>query len=297
MATQIPIHYQDLYTANYRHLVQQKATLLRSRVMVDFFKGKSKQYPFMGKQAMSQVTGRNLDTTYVDPTLPKRWVRPTFWALANLIDENDDDLLGTLGSPQSALVQSHGSAAGRQMDKLIIDAALGTAYEGETGVTPVALPSAQKIAVDLGGSTIGLTLAKITQAKYLMDEAMVPEEGRVIIHSAYQLKNLLDNVTEIKSSDYSNVKALVDGNVSYFMGFTFVRVAKDLLPYASGTGIRTCLALQKDGVVLGVVDDFGSKIDRIPNKNDSIQVRSTLLADAARLEDTHVVEIPCDEVI
>lgn len=296
MATQIPIHYQDLYTANYRHLVQQKATLLRSRVMVDFFKGKSKQYPFVGKQAFRAVAGRNLDTTYVDPTLPKRWVFPTAWDLANLIDENDDDLLGTLGSPQNAFVQSHGAAAGRQFDYLIIQAAVGTAKSGETGSTDVALPSGQKVAVDLGGSTIGLTLAKLLQAKYIMDAADVPEEDRFLAYSAKQLQDLLA-VTEIKSSDYANVKALVDGKVNQFLGFTFIRVDKDLLPYTSSTGVRMAVAFQKSGLVLGVVDDFGSTIDRIPNKNNSIQVRSTLLAGAARLEDTHVVEIACDEVI
>lgn len=295
MATQIPIHYQDLYTANYRHLVQQKATLLRDRVMVDFFKGKSKQYPFLGKMSMRAVTARTASTSYVDPTMPKRWVRPTMWDVANIIDENDDDLLGTLGSPQNAFVQSHGAAAGRQLDSLIISAAVGTAYEGEQGTTAVTLPAGQQIAANYGGSSIGLTLAKLIQAKYIMDAAMVPDENRYIAYGAKQLADLLNNVSQVSSADYSNVKALIEGKVNNFLGFTFVRVDASLLPYNSGTDVRTAVAFQKDGVVLGVVDDFKSTIDRIPNQNNAVQVRSTLLADAARLEDTHVVSIACDE--
>ena len=66
---------------------------------------------------------------------------------------------------------------------------------------------------------------------------------------AEQLSDLLVNVVEIKSSDYNNVKALVDGVVNRFMGFEFV--SPDKARYniqnnnASGVGASVTDPLQR----------------------------------------------------
>lgn len=295
MASDIPIHFQDLYSANYRFLVQQQDSMLRSCVTIDTFKGKRKSYPYVGKQTATEITTRAGQTQYQEPTLPKRWVNVRPFHIPNIIDEFDDELLGTLGDPRNAFVTSQAMAMKRKQDKLIVDALAGTSYSGETGTTGIALPSGQKIAVNYGGANIGLTLAKLTQAKYLLDKKFVPKGDRYFVHGAKQLNDLLLNVTEIKSSDYNQVKALVQGEVSEFMGFKFVMVEDDALPYTSSTDVRMNYAFHKSGVVLGIASDFNSTIDRIPNQNNAIQVRSTMNMDAARLEEETVVEIACDE--
>ena len=286
---------QDIYSANYKFLVQQPDSMLRSVVTVDTFKGKRKSYPYVGKQVATEITTRAGTTEYSEPKLPKRWVNVRPFHIPNIIDEFDDELLGTLGSPKNAFVTSQAMAMKRKQDKIIVDALGGTSYSGETGTTGIALPSGQKIAVNYGGANIGLTLAKLTQAKYLLDKNFVPKNDRYFVHGAKQLNDLLVNVTEIKSSDYNQVKALVQGEVDFFMGFKFIMVEDAALPYTVGTDVRMNYAFQKDGIVLGISSDFSSSIDRIPDRNQAIQVRSVMNMDAARLEEETVVEIANDE--
>lgn len=295
MASEIPIHLQDIYSAQYKFLVQQKDSMLRSHVRTEYFNGERKAFSYTGKQVATEITERAGVTQHVDVSMPKRWVTPRRFHIPNIIDEFDDEQLGTLGKPDNAFVTTQAYAMKRKQDALIISAAVGTAYSGKAGTTPVTLPSAQQVAVNYGGSNIGLTLAKLIQAKYIMDDAMVPEEGRVIAYSAKQLADLLNNVSEIKSSDYNNVKALVEGQVNYFLGFKFVRVEKDAFPYVLATDVRTIVAFHMDGIALGVNSDIRSTIDRIPDRNNAIQVRSTMNMDAARLEESCVVSIACDE--
>ncbi len=75
MASDIPIHFQDLYSANYRFLVQQPDSMLRSAVTIDTFKRQRKSYPYVGKQVATEITTRAGATEYQEPSLPKRWVR------------------------------------------------------------------------------------------------------------------------------------------------------------------------------------------------------------------------------
>jgi hypothetical protein len=76
-------------------------------------------------------------------------------------------------------------AMGRAMDDVIIDAALGTAFTGETGSTSTILPAGQKI---VHGST-GLSVAKLLSAKQILDLGSVdPSIPRYIIVSPKQIK-------------------------------------------------------------------------------------------------------------
>ena len=76
-------------------------------------------------------------------------------------------------------------AMGRAMDDVVISAALGTAFTGETGSTSTVLPSTQKI-VESG--TAGLTIAKLRTAKEKFDLASVdPSIARFIVVSPRQI--------------------------------------------------------------------------------------------------------------
>ena len=145
------------------------------------------------------------------------------------------------------------------------------------------------------GSTAnsGLTLAKLTRAAYILDKNEVEKEGRYIVVTAKQLNDLLTNVVEIKSTDYNNVKALVDGTVTRFMGFEFVQT--ELLPLDSGTDVRTCVAYQRDGLAFGIGMDKSVKIDIRADLNHTVQIRTVLMIGATRLEEERVVLIACDE--
>lgn len=296
--TQIPEHYITEYATNWEHLVQQKQSRLREYVTLDIINGKEKSYNQLASTTMRAITSRAGATTAQNTATAKRWLRETGYDAVDVFDEFDDDLLGSITLPTSEVIRNHAMAYRRTCDQVIIDALGGTAYTGETGVTATTLPNTQKVAVNFvapntTGANSGLTLAKLIKAKSILGKNEVDEEDPLIlVLSQQQLDDLLNNVTEVKSSDYAQVKALVDGNIDRFMGFKFVRT--ELCPLNSTTDVRRIYAYAKSGVILG---DSGHKVhmDILPTQSHALQVRTVARLGATRREEKKVVEISCDE--
>jgi hypothetical protein len=284
---QIPEHYVTEFSTNWMHLVQQKQSRLKEYVTLDTVNGKEKTYNQINEIAMREITSRAGQTTEQDLPLAKRWIREKGYDSVNIFDEFDERLLGTIVLPSSQTVQAHAQAYKRTCDQVIIDALGGSAISGADGTTLTALPASQKVAI--GGT--GLTLGKIIAAKSLFGKNDVDEEEELImVYTQAQLDDLLNNVNEVKSSDFNNVRALVDGTITKFMGFTWVRSQR--LPKASTT--RRIFAYAKSGLVLS---DAGHKVmmDIRPDRNHALQVRSVARLGAVRLEEKKVVEISCLE--
>jgi hypothetical protein len=298
--SQIPQYFTTEFTSNWEHLLQQKVSKLREFVSVESVRGKEKSFNQLAAVEMTKITSRAADTTITDVALAKRWLRPYPYEHATLFDEWDAEYLGEVSLPQSETVSNHAMAYMRTADKVVIDAALGTAYTGETGVTPTSLPSGQEIAVDYvetgSAANSGLTVAKLRQAAYLLTEAEVDDsDPRIIVVGAKQIQDLL-KTTEITSSDFNTVKALVNGEIDTFMGFKFRRVSSSLLPYVSGTGVRTCFAYVRSGLKLA---DAGRKVhvDIRADKSHALQIRTVASLGATRMEEKKVVSIFADEVL
>jgi hypothetical protein len=298
--TQIPQYFTTEFTSNWEHLLQQKVSKLREFVSVDSVRGKEKTFNQMAAVEMTKITSRAADTTITDVALAKRWLRPYPYQHSTLFDEWDAEYLGEVSLPQSETVANHAMAYMRTCDKVIIDAALGDAYTGETGVTPTSLPSGQKVAVDYvetgSAANSGLTIAKLRQAAYLLTEAEVDDsDPRIIVVSAKQIQDLL-RTTEVTSADYNTVKALVNGDIDTFLGFKFRRVSSSLLPYNASTGVRTCFAYVRSGLKLA---DAGRKVhvDIRADKSHALQIRTVASLGASRMEEKKVVEVAADEVL
>lgn len=296
--TQIPEHFKTEFDTNWSMLVQQRTSKLKDRVIVDKVVGKEKSYNQLGATSFTRVTTRAGATRITDTPTAKRWLRPYPHDKADLIDEMDAEYLGDIILPTSELMQAHDMAYGRLLDQTIVDAALGTAYTGETGVTAVTFPAAQEVAVNYVASgnaaNSGLTVEKLLQAKYLFDDANVPEEDpKFVAVSAKQIQDLL-NQTKVTSADYNTIRALAAGEVNSFMGFTFIRVDKSFFPYVSGTDVRKICAWARSGIVLS---DSGKKghLDILPDRSHAIQIRSVASVGATRKEEAKVVGIFCDE--
>lgn len=297
MLTQLPEHFQTDFADNWEHLLQQKESRLENKVGRVTVKGKERTLSQLGKSKMRLITTRNGKTIPSDSTMAKRWLRPKGYDEVTFIDEFDAIALGELPAPESEHVTAHAMAAKRTMDEVIIAALEGTSYIGEDGTTAVDMPASQKVAVDyvVSGSAAnsGLTLGKLNRAKYILDANEVPQEGRYFAHSAKQLKDLLDNVVEVKSSDYNEVKALYDGRVNRFLGFDFVML--ELLTLDSATDIRTCIAWQRDMCALGVSAEKSVKISIRDDISETIQIRTKMLLGATRRQEEGVVLVYCDE--
>ena len=182
---------------------------------------------------------------------------------ADLIDKQDK--VRTLIDPTSGYALAAAYALGRAQDDEIITAATGTAYTGETGSTSTTMDSDNEITES---GTDGLTLAKLRSAKEKLDSGNVsPDIPRFMVIGPKQLSDLL-NVTNVTSSDYNSVKALVQGEIDTFMGFKFI--TSNRLSIASSK--RKCLAYAQDGIKLALGQDLMTRIDERSDKGYATQV-------------------------
>ena len=295
--TAIPSHYETQFSDNWEFLLQQKDSRFENLVRHLPVKGKERRISYLGSLNMRPVVTRNGRTIPQDSPMAARWLRVRGFDAVTWIDEWDDISLGELPAPESEHVSAHAMAAKRQKDDVIIAAFSDDAYVGDNGTDAVAVPASQKVAVNYvrtgSPANSGLTLAKLIRAKFILDTAQVPTEGRYFALSAVQMTDLLADVDQVSNSRYSDVHALVEGEISRFLGFTFV--SSERLTLDTATDIRTCVAWQRDGVVYGDSQQPKARIDILPTQNHTIQVRTTLVAGATRVEEERVVLVYTDQ--
>lgn len=289
MSFQVTTAFVQQYSTNVAMLLQQRGSKLRDCVTVGSYTGKAaKAVEQIGEVTAQVRTSRHGDTPLISTPHDARWVHPTDYEWADMID--DQDKLRMLIDPTSPYAVNGAYALGRAIDSLIITAALGTSLTGENGSTSTAFDTAnQQIAV--GGT--GLTVAKLRTARRILlaNEVDVAMDQLYIAVTAKQMDNLL-GTTEVTSSDYNTVKALVSGNVDTFMGFKFIHT--ELLGL-DGSSDRRCIAWAKSGMHLGIWNDINTKISERADKGYATQVYVKGTFGATRTEEGKVVEIICDE--
>ena len=255
MSSQVTTAFVQQYSANVQMLSQQMGSLLRDKVRVESITGKNAFLDQVGSVTAVEKTSRHSDTPQIDTPHARRRISLSDYEFADLIDQNDKVRL--LIDPTSSYAQAAAMAMGRAIDDVIISAALGTAYTGETGSTSTA--NANSIAHGSGG----LTVAKLRTAKQTLDLSDVdPSIPRHIIVSPKQISDLL-NITEVTSADFNTVKALANGEINTYLGFNFI--VSNRLALSSTT--RSCIAFAQDGIALGIGKDVNARIDERADKS------------------------------
>ena len=290
MSNQITTAFVQQYSSNVQMLSQQMGSVLRGVVDVESVVGKNAFFDQVGKTTAVLRTSRHSDTPQIDTPHSRRRVSLADYEWADLIDNADKVRL--LIDPTSSYAKAAAAAMGRAMDDVIIAALGGTSYTGETGTTTVALPSGQK--PYSASQSDGLTVAKLLNAKKILDLADVdPSLPRFIVCGPTQISDLL-NTTEVKSSDYNTVKALAMGQLDSFLGFKFI-VSNRLKFDATNADDRLAYAFTSDAIKLAIGQDVIARIDERADKSYSTQVYYAMSIGATRMEEEKVVEIACDE--
>lgn len=295
MPDQLPTYFETEYSKNWEMLAQQMDSRLGAAVAPTTITGKRRKFNQLDEGEMSEVTERKGDTPDGDSTGSSYWIFRRKFEKVIVFDEDDEIQLGTIALPDSDEVASMAAASNRTKDRVIIQAFDGTRYIGENGTTSDSFLAAMSIAVDYvaSGSTAnsGLTLAKISRAKKLLDEQEVDDGDRYFAHSSQQLQDML-LVDKMTSEDYASVKALVDGKIDRFLGFKFVRT--ELLTRNTSTDVRTCFAWQKSAIKFAE-GGRNTHMDMLPSRRHCKQIRGVYRCGAVRTENEKVVRIYADE--
>lgn len=272
--------YGQAYSQNIMQLAQQKySALLGTVYQRQNVRGKTFFQDQIGQWAMEVKGSRNTQTPNNDPVLGRRMGIMVDYHDNRLLDRGDE--LKTISDPRSAYTIAAAQALGRKIDEVIITAALGTAYSGETGATSV---TNGNIVLATASS---MTLARIVAVKQQFDAKDVEPEDRYMVMTPAALDNLL-NQTTFTSTDYASVKALVRGEIDTFMGFKWI-MSNRLAAVSSSTLIG--IAFQKYGLCQAMADAPLVRTDERADLSYSWQVYYELNMGAVRLEEDRVVII------
>lgn len=296
-------NYQIKYSEKWGSYLQQEASRLEKYVTVESgLSGKMVAFDQYGLLSFTEKTDR-LQTTVLDeaPTT-RRVIYPKIYTKAIGFDEFDAKQLANIDVPVSKTIEGLRAAAGRCMDKVMLDAFLGTCYVGENGTVAVPFDNNQIIDVDYtesgSASNSSLTLAKLRRALAMLQKAEAWNEERraygdelVLACSSSQIAALLRE-PEVGSFDYNTVRALVEGKIDSFLGFRIIRTEQ--LPVAEN-GQRPCLAWVKSKAQFGLWEDFKVKLTVRDDLDEALQVRAKFACGATRLQEEGFVKILCAE--
>lgn len=285
MSTQITTAFINQFSDNVQMLSQQLQSKLSDKVRTATVNGEKAFFDQVGSSAAVARTSRHSDTPIVDTPHSRRMCVMTDYEWSDLVDKSDEVRL--LIDPTSVYAKTAAAAMNRAIDSAIISAATGSSFTGKTGSTSTALPSGQLIA----HGSAKLTLAKLREAREILDINDVDESiNRYFAISPQGMTDLLED-TSITSADFNTVRALVQGQVSEFMGFRFVKSTR----LAKAGNIRTGFAWAEDGILLAVGQSPMARVDERSDKSYSTQVYYCMTVGATRMEESKVVSVAYDE--
>lgn len=275
MADTQNVVYAQAYGRNTMQLAQQKYSKFMGTVYQKAnVTGKVFFQDQIGKWSMAVKSGRNSQTPNNDPLLERR--------MGVMIDRNDNrmvdrgDELRTISDPKSAYTIAAAGSIGRQFDSIILTAATGNSFSGETGSTTVTNGNI------VLATAAAPSVARVAAVKKALDDKDVEMEDRFFAINTTFLNNLL-GLEQATSSDYNSVKALIRGEINTWMGFNWIM---STLVSSGNIGI----AWQKYGICLAGAD--GSPFVRTDERTDlsySWQIYYEINAGAVRLEEDRVV--------
>jgi hypothetical protein len=297
--------FKRTYSATFETVFQQMVSELRGTVRNEFQEGEMKLWDFIGPTSVQWDLPRNSDT----PNIPTPYSRrKSVLHRANWGEYIDTwDKIKMLKDPTSDTIRMAVMAFNRAIDERILQAAYATVYtgkDGDTAVLPYDVGECRLIEstgteVTAGSNftnvqSIGLNLATIALAGKLMDNASVPKEDRYIVANTDQKWYLLGS-TKVTSSDYNTVKALVNGQIDTYMGFTFKWLPSDRFEtnaQCTSYPAYNCVAYQKSAMLLGMNKDITTTVDTIPQKTNSVLAQAEMYIGGVRLQGPGVVLMP-----
>lgn len=278
MAINLSTAFVTLFDAEVKQAYQASAVLRPAVRIRSGVEGSTYKFPKIGK-GVAQVRIPQTDVTPLNVTYSQVTATLSDYIAAEYSDifmqakVNFDE--------RRELVKVVSSAIGRRQDQLILDALTAS--------------SATSVSNDIGGTDTNMNVAKLRSAAQTLNANNVPMEGRHIIIHASSLASLLSE-TAVTSSDFNTVKALVQGEINTFMGFTFHvlgdRTEGGLIK--DGSNDRTCFAFHKDAVGLAEGIAPKTEINYIAEKT-SFLIASMFSAGAVAIDDEGIVKIVCRE--
>lgn len=222
----------------------------------------------------------------------KRWVHSQFWRTVAWVDTYDQVKMIIEVKNKYAGLQANALAV--KIDKAIVNALIGVANTGKEGRTLTPLPDSQKM---YESATTGLSTIKMrkVRVKFKKNNVDLTKDKLYIIVDPQQLDDMLGE-TQVGSSDYNSIKALIDGGLTKWMGFEFIEYNSLPLDETVPTHLkRTVICYTDKAVVLAKWDAVTSRITELDQNDFSWQIYTKATFGATRIDEKLVVTMGCKE--
>jgi len=277
MAQSITNAFVTLFDEEVKQAYQGEALLRGTMRTRSGVQGNTVKFPKIGK-GVATVRVPQTDVTPLNVTYSQVTATMTDYIAAEYSDIFHQSHVNF--DERRELVQVVSKSIARRMDQLCIDA-LNAASSPST------------VATSVGGAASNMNIEKLRAAAKAMNDNNVPAEGRHLLMHSSQLDALLGE-TEITSSDFASVKALVRGEINSFMGFNIITMGDRDEGGVPKPSTRTCFAWHQDS--MGYAESMAQKseVNYIPEKT-SFLVSSMFSAGAVAIDDEGIVKISCTE--
>lgn len=204
------------------------------------------------KATQAEVTPMNVDHNRQIATL-QRWLAPEY---TDIFDNDEVNF-----SEMSELAQTIAKALGRREDQLLID----TMAAGTYSTTPPVGDA--DTGLDIVTGAAGLTVEKLREINRRFQDLEIEDGEKFIAVTAKGLDDLLAT-TEVTSSDFNTIKALVQGDLNTFLGMEFTVLGSRLEGGLPLNGIdQAAFAWHKASIGYAVGNiDMMTKVDWVPTR-------------------------------
>ena len=251
------------------------AVTVRNNVVGDTYKFRNMGKGLANQKSTSDlVTPMDVSHSFATATL-SNWNAPEYTDMFDAAEVNFDE--------KQELASTIANSLGRRCDQLIIDA-MNT------------LPAGQSYAATVveGGTPTNLSTDKVIEAQVALRRQGVPNSELFAVVNAGGLDGLL-NQDEVTSSDYANVKALVNGDVDTFGGFKFIVVEdRDEGGLTVSSDIVDSYFFHRSAVGLAIGIDMKTSVDWIADRTSWL-CNGALKAGAVSRDGLGIVKVQYDE--
>jgi hypothetical protein len=277
--------FVEQFKSNVVHLAQQTENRLRSAIRQETVRGATHNIERLQDVSAVEKTARHSITPILDAPHSRRVLTMKDYQWADLVDE--EDKLRMIIAPESEYAKAGASAMNRQWDDIIIAAFDGDAVDGDgNAITFNGNATETNQDLDIAHNNEGMTISKISEASRILNSYDNDNASRYMALTSRDLQDLL-NTTEVTSSDYNSVQALVKGELSSFYGFNIIRTER----LDTTTNVTKCFAWVQDAMCLGIGRDVVSRVDQRPDVSYAWQVYLAFTGGATRVDDRGVVRV------
>jgi hypothetical protein len=247
--------------------------------------GESYKFTRMGKglanQKATQADVTPMDVSHARQTATmENWNAPEYTDIFDQAEVNFDE--------RTELAMTIAKAIGRREDQLVIDAMTACSF----AATNDGNPDTARV-FDISAAS-NFSLDGIRSAVGHLDDIEAESEGRYICLRAQAMQTLLED-TDVTSSDFNTVKALVNGTLDTYMGLTFKKIGTRTEGGLPGVAAdRVAYVWQKAAVGIAIGIDMQTTVDWVAQKTSWL-ANGMFKAGAVAREPQGIVKIQYDE--